>query len=200
MPPPVLLALLLFLALSAVRAQNCLEYQAGTCLRCAPNLVLLKGTCVERIPGCVRYANGSICAECNSTLFVLRGGDCVLIEDQMLLRDKVTLYELAAFGDYQAIPLEQLTSDGGFVRCDRMLRSGEYKHFISRSTQPVFFAAYSQLQSWRNYELIYQASGGGLLLCLVNYDAASQAVAIQSIVSIATAQLVEHCLSYTPAL
>lgn len=81
-----------------------------------------------------------------------------------------------------------------------MLRSGEYKHFISQSLQPVYFAAYSQLQAWRNYEVIYQASGGGLLLCLVNYDAGSQAVAIQSIVSIGTAHLFEHCLSYTTAL
>jgi hypothetical protein len=71
-----------------------------------------------------------------------------------------------------------------------MLRSGEYRHFISRTSQPVYFAAYSQLQSWRNYEVIYQASGGGLLLCLVNYDAASLAIAIQSIVSIGTSQLI----------
>lgn len=195
MPPSLLL---LFLTLTAVLTQDCLEYQAGNCLRCAPNLVLLKGICVGRIPGCVRYVNESVCAECNSTLFVLQGGGCVLIDN--LLRGNVTLYELAAFGNYQAIPLDQLTSDVGFVRCDRILRSGEYKHFISRSIQPVFFAAYSQLQSWRHYELIYQASGGGLLLCLVNYDAGSQAVAIQSIVSIASTQLVEHCLSYTTGL
>lgn len=109
MPPSLLHVFFTLLALRAVLAQECLEYQGGNCLRCAPNLVLLKGVCVGRIAGCVRYLNESACAECNSNLFVLQGGDCLLTEDNGLLRRNVTLYELAAFGDYQAIPLDQLS-------------------------------------------------------------------------------------------
>ena len=78
--------------------------------------------------------------------------------------------------------------------------SGEYQHFISRTSQPVYFVAVSTLQSWRNYEIIYLASGGGLLMCLVNFDTTSSAVLIRSIVSIGTSQIVDNCLSYTTSL
>lgn len=46
------------------------------------------------------------------------------MEDKGLSQSNLTLYELAAFGDYQPIPLDQLTQDSGFMRCDHMLRNG----------------------------------------------------------------------------
>jgi hypothetical protein len=103
------------LLLSATLAFDCLEYQSGICVRCAPNLVLLSGNCTIGIAGCLSYFNVSACAQCNTTLFSLEGTQCVLIGGRgRLLLTNLTLYQLAAFGDYQEIPLDQLAEDDGF--------------------------------------------------------------------------------------
>jgi hypothetical protein len=113
-------------------------------VRCDPNLVLLNNSCQAKIPGCVRYLNATACAECDPAVFLLSNSRCVLLSScSDVQQANLTLYQLAAFGDYMQIPLSQLSEDSGFMRCDRMLRTGEYQHFITASPQPVYFAAYS---------------------------------------------------------
>jgi len=50
--------------------------------------------------------------------------------------------------------------------------------------------------NWNNYKIIYDGSGGGLLLCYIDINKNSSAIVIQSIVVIGRNDVINHCKDY----
>ena len=52
----------------------------------------------------------------------------------------MTLYHLAyPINVYLPLELDRAENDPLFVRCDTFIRTGQYKHFISRGQRPFLF-------------------------------------------------------------
>ncbi len=47
---------------------------------------------------------------------------------------------------------------------------GEYRHFITKSTDKIKSVSIEAVNSQKIYKILYYGSGGGLMLCLISIN------------------------------
>lgn len=73
--------------------------------------------------------------------------------------------------------------------------NGDYRHFISRSVKPVQWVGQWKSADSQEFKIIYQGSGGGLMLCYIAIDSQNK-LRLRSFVLVGGGGLVDYCLQY----
>ena len=108
----------------------------------------------------------------------------------------------ANYGDtrFVSITLSDALNDQYFLIVNNFMLNGEYRHFISLTSQPVQSVATYSLGSTRDYKILYSGSGGGLMLCLISIDSTNNAIRLSSFVSIGLTSIVNNCDQYSTSI
>ena len=77
------------------------------------------------------------------------------------------------------------------------MKRGEYGHFISKSTQPITSIHSYDLKGMRQFKILYEGSGAGLLLCLIGINMETNKIELRSFVTIGVTKYVDLCIDYT---
>ena len=97
--------------------------------------------------------------------------------------------------DYIPIAYSEVKDWPTFKAMDVNIRNGEYSHFISRSSTPVYSVHYSINGTTYGYKVLYEGTGGGLFLCITQVSEALR-VSIFSLTTISMTYLIENCIDY----
>lgn len=108
----------------------------------------------------------------------------------------------ANYGDmrFVSIALSDALNDQYFLIGNNFMLNGEYRHFISLTSQPIQSVATYSLGSLREYKILYSGSGGGLMLCLISIDSTNNAIRLSSFVSIGLTSIVNNCDQYSTSV
>jgi hypothetical protein len=108
----------------------------------------------------------------------------------------------ANYGDlrFVSIATSAALNDQYFLIVNNYMLNGEYKHFISMSSQPIQSVATFALGSLQEYKILYSGSGGGLMLCLISIDTSNNAIRLSSFVSIGLTSIVNNCDQYSTSV
>jgi len=74
------------------------------------------------------------------------------------------------------------------------MQNGEYSHFISRTTQPIISVSFYLANMTNNYKILYDGSGGGLLLCIIGISTVNNQINLRSLVNIGVTNIVNLCV------
>jgi hypothetical protein len=74
------------------------------------------------------------------------------------------------------------------------MKTGEYSHFISRTAQPIISVSFYTANLTNNYKILYDGSGGGLLLCIIGISTLNNQINLRSLVNIGTTNIVDLCV------
>lgn len=80
-----------------------------------------------------------------------------------------------------------------------MIRRGQYSHFISRSSNPIFSIHYYLIDRQYTYKILYQGSGGGLFLCIADVPP-NLNVKLRSLTPISASNVVDYCEDYNESI
>jgi hypothetical protein len=95
------------------------------------------------------------------------------------------------------VPLASAQQDDYFLKCNTFMLNGEYKHFISRTAQPVVSVSYFTSGSQNQYKILYNGSGGGLMMCIITITLSNYAIVLNAFVTIGITNIVDNCGQYT---
>ncbi len=76
------------------------------------------------------------------------------------------------------------------------MRTGEHKHFISRTAQPVVSVSYFSSGDQNQYKILYNGSGGGVMMSIISIIRSTNKVTLNSFVTIGVTNLVDNCGEY----
>lgn len=187
-------------------ADGCLEFYNGQCLRCDSTHHLYQNRCFENMVGCLKYQNGDVCVECDSSFSVLADGVCEYgdmsageLEEKL---SKVYLYdgtqgEQYGEASFRYISVEEAQSLKTFQTLDTFVRGGEYRHRISKTQNPVFSVYTYSKPTHQSFKILYDGTGGAVILCIGDVDLFTFAPKIRSIVVISVHQRIDNCNLYT---
>ena len=101
------------------------------------------------------------------------------------------------YGEANFIPssYDEVKSWPSFIVLDNFIRKGEYSHYISRMSNPVFSVHYYQQTSSYSYKLLYFGSGGGLFLCIADISPQQQ-VSLRTLTPISASNIIYNCIDY----
>lgn len=103
------------------------------------------------------------------------------------------------YGEANFIPIsyDDIKNNPSFQAADRDIRNGQYKHFISRVSNPIYSVHYYTTGGAYSFKVLYEGSGGGLMLLIADVGLPpAYAVTIRSFVAIAVTKLIPYCLDY----
>ena len=86
-----------------------------------------------------------------------------------------------------------------FRSLDNFVRTGEYKHRISRTEEPVFSVYTYQTGESQSFKILYDGTGGAVILCIGDVNKDSFSPTIRSIVVISIHQRIDYCNLYDEA-
>jgi len=75
--------------------------------------------------------------------------------------------------------------------------TGEYSHFISKTSQPVISVSTNLSGQVRQFKILYEGSGENLLLAIISININTLLISLLSFVSIGTTQIVHNCIDYS---
>jgi hypothetical protein len=78
--------------------------------------------------------------------------------------------------------------------------NGEYSHFISPTSQPLYSVSTFTFNTLQQFKILYYASGGGLMMAIITISTQTNSIQLNSFVAIATASLIDYCGQYNEAL
>jgi hypothetical protein len=70
---------------------------------------------------------------------------------------------------------------------------GEYRSYISKGTQPVRSVSSFRTNGEVQFRILYNGSGGGLMLCIITIKTANNAIILNSFVLIALTNVIQYC-------
>ena len=95
------------------------------------------------------------------------------------------------------IPYDDVKSFPTFDAVNRDIRTGQYKHFISRVGNPVYSVHYYIAENGNySYKILYEGSGGGIFLLITDISPTDLVSKIRSLVTIELTQLIDFCIDY----
>lgn len=189
-----------------VSLTSCIEYSGGVCIRCSLEAHLYQGICYHNMIGCTSYANGSICTQCDTSSFVLTGTNCSVAAGVTLAADQQLLYRYGdatssnpgdRYGEANFMPttLDTVKTWPTFMALNTYILRGQYSHFISRMSNPIFSVHYYTKNNLYSYKVLYYGSGGGLFLCIADVSP-NMAVALRSLTPISASDIIDFCADY----
>ena len=95
------------------------------------------------------------------------------------------------------MPLDEALEDPFFRIANDFMLKGEYKHFISRTAQPVQSVSTFYSGDKVEFKILYNGSGGGLMMCLISVNRFNNALVLQSFVPIGITRVIENCSQYS---
>jgi hypothetical protein len=116
------------------------------------------------------------------------------------LQNSAYLQQVAAnYGDlrFLSINIKDALNDSYFRMVNNYMLNGEYRHFISLTSQPIQSVGTFKLGNTEQFKVLYSGSGGGLMLCLISIDTTNNALALSSFVSIGITSIVSNCDQYS---
>lgn len=78
--------------------------------------------------------------------------------------------------------------------------NGEYKHFISRTAQPIVSVSYFAVFGQNQYKILYNGSGGGLMMSIISIITSTNAIQLSSFVPIGITNVIDNCGAYDLSL
>ena len=91
-------------------------------------------------------------------------------------------------------------SDPFYEIVHNFMMKGEYRHFISRSSQPVVSVAYFTAGIQNQYKILYSGSGGGMMMCIISISTQNNQVVLNSFVPIGVTNVIDNCGQYDLSL
>lgn len=82
-----------------------------------------------------------------------------------------------------------------FMALNTYILRGQYSHFISRMSNPIFSVHYYTKNSLYSYKILYYGSGGGLFLCIADVSP-SMSVTLRSLTPISASDIIDFCADY----
>ena len=83
-----------------------------------------------------------------------------------------------------------------FEILDEHIRTGEHRHRISMTQEPVFSVSTYRRDDWDSFKILYDGTGGAVVMCIGDVNVNNFQVRVRSIVVISVHQLVDYCNSY----
>lgn len=80
------------------------------------------------------------------------------------------------------------------------MRKGEYSHFISRTENPIQSVFQSTAKGFRDYKILYEGSGGNLLMCIIGINIETKEIVLRSFVTIGRTQMIDYCIDYATTM
>jgi hypothetical protein len=74
---------------------------------------------------------------------------------------------------------------------------GEYRSYISRGSQPVKSVSSFRANGEVQFRILYNGSGGGLMLCIITVKTSNNAIILNSFVLIALTNVIQYCDQYS---
>lgn len=108
----------------------------------------------------------------------------------------------ANYGDnrFVVISLDAALNDPYLRIVNNFMINGEYKHFISLTAQPIVSVSYFSVAGQNQYKILYNGSGGGLMMSIITINTASNAIQLNSFVPIGITNVIDNCGSYDLSL
>lgn len=105
----------------------------------------------------------------------------------------------ANYGDlrFESINLAEALNNVYFRIVNSYMLNGDYKHFISRTSQPIQSVSTFNLGSQMQFKVLYAGSGGGLMLCLISINTLNNALTLSSFVPIGVTSVIDNCDQYS---
>lgn len=156
--------------------------------------------------GCIRYTNGTHCEQCDTQYFVRNGSTCSVRQGISLPAELGLLMyggnlssnpgDRYGEANFMPVSLESVQSWPSFQALNNYILRGQYSHFISRVSNPVYSAHYYTTGETFSYKLLYHGSGGGLFLCIADVPP-NLAVNLRSLTPISASNVIDFCIDYT---
>ena len=87
--------------------------------------------------------------------------------------------------------------DNYFILCDNYMKFGEYSHFISKTKQSIISVHAYDTNLTRQFKILYEGSGGGILMSIIGIDLNTNKITLRSFVVIGINKIVDECIDYT---
>jgi hypothetical protein len=86
-----------------------------------------------------------------------------------------------------------------FQLLDKLIRTGEYAHRISRTTNPIISVYRQHNPQSDSFKTLYEGTGGAIILCIGETHLSTLHPSIQSMVVISVYQRIDYCSLYNQA-
>lgn len=155
----------------------------------------------------MQYLNGSTCVQCDSQYFVLSGTGCSVKSGVTLTAEIANGLHLYGgnsssnpgdrYGEssFKPVSYEVASVWGSFQALNSYITKGQYSHYISRVSNPVYSVHYYVTNETYSYKLLYQGSGGGLFLCIADVPL-NLVVGLRSLTPISASLMIDFCIDY----
>lgn len=82
-----------------------------------------------------------------------------------------------------------------FLALNTYILKGQYSHYISRMSNPIFSVHYYMINQTYSYKILYYGSGGGLFLCIADVFT-NMNVQLRSLTPISASDIIDFCSDY----
>lgn len=101
------------------------------------------------------------------------------------------------YGQANFVPTtyEKVRTLPSFLALNTYIIRGQYGHYISRMSNPIYSVSYYTTNSTYSYKLLYHGSGGGLFLCIADVPP-NMVVQLRSLTPISASNIIDFCYDY----
>lgn len=78
--------------------------------------------------------------------------------------------------------------------------TGQYGHFISQTSQPVYGVSFYAEGNLNQYKILYISSGIELMMSIITINTQTQKIQLLSFVAIPASYVIDNCAQYTSSL